>query len=207
MDHGQKHRNAEATKATILHAAEQVFADKGFAGASIREISAKSGVSGALLLFHFQSKDSLYTAVKTAIMQRYAQGEPSGFNPEDPIDLYLSKWLSAVFNFYKDNPTMVRLANWGLLEGDADPWPGEDRLQHTFESRLKNAQKNGEIRTDISPMHLSVMLSGMAHIWWEYHAHFIKHSGADSPEADSCYLKQALAFVKRGIAPLDPGGI
>ena len=199
MDSSPKTRNAEATKAVILEAAEEVFAEKGFAGASIRLISKKSRVSGSLILFHFQSKEQLYHEVKAAIIRRYELEEPTHINEEDPIELYIKKWLAALFDFYRRNPTMVRLSNWGLLEGDMEPWPGEDELHHLFESRLKKAQEKGEIRGDISPLHLSAMMVGMIHVWWEYHEHYIGHSQGDPDEIDGRYLQEALDFVMRGM--------
>jgi AcrR family transcriptional regulator len=54
----------------ILGAALREFADRGFAGASVASIAAQAGISKALVLQHFTSKDQLYAACATAV------GEP-----------------------------------------------------------------------------------------------------------------------------------
>ena len=52
-----------STKARILGAAEEVFAAKGFEGASTREIAAAAGVNISSLHYHWESKETLYFAV------------------------------------------------------------------------------------------------------------------------------------------------
>ncbi len=51
------------TRDRILGAAEQLFADKGFAGTAVRDIAGKVGLNAASLYNHFPGKDDLYEAV------------------------------------------------------------------------------------------------------------------------------------------------
>lgn len=52
-----------STKARILATAERVFAAKGFAGASTREIASQAGVNISSLPYHWESKETLYRGV------------------------------------------------------------------------------------------------------------------------------------------------
>ena len=54
---------AEDTRQRILAAAEQVFADESFSGASMRAIADGAGVAQGLLHYHFENKRSLYASV------------------------------------------------------------------------------------------------------------------------------------------------
>nr|WP_225886721.1 TetR/AcrR family transcriptional regulator [Leptolyngbya sp. PCC 6406] len=56
-------RDAEATRAEILAAAEEEFARFGFAGAKTDAIAARTGVTKAMIYYYFSSKDELYKAV------------------------------------------------------------------------------------------------------------------------------------------------
>ena len=53
----------QTTKDRLLDAAEQLFAEKGFDGASIRDLAAAAGVNVAAVNYHFQGKDNLYREV------------------------------------------------------------------------------------------------------------------------------------------------
>src|SRR5438552_7985168 len=59
-----------STKGRILAAAEEVFAAKGFQGASTREIAARAGVNISSLHYHWESKETLYVAVFQNIFDR-----------------------------------------------------------------------------------------------------------------------------------------
>ena len=57
-----KRRNAVATKAKILAAAQKAFAEIGYARAGIRDIAAIADVSSTLLIRYFGSKAALFEA-------------------------------------------------------------------------------------------------------------------------------------------------
>src|SRR4051812_19574146 len=60
-----RRRNA----AVILAAAEQVFAESGFAGASMARIAAAAGLPKANLHYYFGTKEQLYQTVLTGILE------------------------------------------------------------------------------------------------------------------------------------------
>ena len=47
----------------LLETATELFAEKGYAGASVREIVAKAGVSKPVLYYYFKSKEGLFYAI------------------------------------------------------------------------------------------------------------------------------------------------
>src|SRR5512138_3289584 len=51
------------TRERLLDEAERVFAERGFSGASVREITDAAGANLAAINYHFQSKENLYAAV------------------------------------------------------------------------------------------------------------------------------------------------
>ncbi len=54
---------AEETRRRLLDAAERLFAEKGFDGASVREITTSAGCNLAAVNYHFGSKENLYREV------------------------------------------------------------------------------------------------------------------------------------------------
>ncbi len=194
-------REGALTKEAILRAAEELFADKGFAGTSISQIAQKSGCSGPLIVFHFKDKRRLYEAVKAAIVQR----SKSHLEPPEIFEDFASALRSIVasmFAFYKNNPTMIRLANWGRLEGDDDDWPGEDEPLERYLDVIHQGQRRGQVRSDLSPQRILIMISGTIHIWWEYHDRFMRDLGPNAnPEIeDQRYYEQLIEVLLRGVS-------
>nr|WP_216671384.1 TetR family transcriptional regulator C-terminal domain-containing protein [Mangrovicoccus sp. HB161399] len=62
-------RNREQTVARILAAAERVFADYGYAGASISRIAAEAGVPKSNVVYYFETKERLYRRVVSDIFE------------------------------------------------------------------------------------------------------------------------------------------
>jgi AcrR family transcriptional regulator len=59
-----RHRHGgERTAERILDAAEELFAERGYDGASLRDVATRVGVRPPSLYNHFASKDALYAAV------------------------------------------------------------------------------------------------------------------------------------------------
>ncbi|HRE07808.1 MAG TPA: TetR/AcrR family transcriptional regulator [Opitutaceae bacterium] len=82
-----------ATRERILDAAERQFADLGYDGASMRQITAEAGVNLAAANYHFGDKESLYRAVferriravNARRIERLIEVERSGQPPTVPV--------------------------------------------------------------------------------------------------------------------------
>ncbi len=57
------HGEAEATRDRLLEAAERLFAEKGYDGTSLREITSAAGCNIASVNYHFGGKENLYLQV------------------------------------------------------------------------------------------------------------------------------------------------
>src|SRR5258707_2188791 len=56
--------SSEERRAAIIQAVRQIFAEKGFAGTTTRELAEAAGVSEALLFKHFPNKEALFSAMQ-----------------------------------------------------------------------------------------------------------------------------------------------
>lgn len=62
---GGRRRDAAATRAVILAAARELFAERGYERATVRDIATRAGVNQALLFRYFGTKDELFRATMT----------------------------------------------------------------------------------------------------------------------------------------------
>lgn len=63
---------AEKTRQDILNAAAEIFADKGFDGASLRIISDKAGTTHGMIRHYFGAKEDLWKAVIDYLINEFA---------------------------------------------------------------------------------------------------------------------------------------
>src|SRR3546814_4792067 len=79
--------DAAATRAPILHAATEEFADKGYDGARVDEIAKQSDVNKNSLYHYFGSKEQLFVAVLerayTTLRERQADLSIRGMAPAE----------------------------------------------------------------------------------------------------------------------------
>jgi AcrR family transcriptional regulator len=75
----------------LLRAAEEVFAEKGLAGAKVEEIARRAGVSKGAFYLHFESKETALKQLVESFLARCQSyfAPPSAYPdlPEDPADL------------------------------------------------------------------------------------------------------------------------
>ncbi len=69
---GVKKQHSGDTADTILNAAAEVFAEKGYEGARVDELARAAGVNKATLYYQIGDKEALYHAVITRVLRRTA---------------------------------------------------------------------------------------------------------------------------------------
>ena len=109
-------REAPSTRDVILDAAERRFAERGFAGVSMREIAAEAGLRNqASLYHHFRDKRALYEAVLargiTPIIALVAEsgkswpaGEAGRLDPRVAVTV-----LDRIVDYLEQHPSLPRL--------------------------------------------------------------------------------------------------
>ena len=111
-----------STKARILQAAEQVFAVKGYDGASTREIASKAGVNISSLHYHWESKETLYYAVFQSIYNQLIEISrdtvlPATARGESPRVVHEAS-VGRIFDFFAANSNVPRLLLRRVLENE-----------------------------------------------------------------------------------------
>ena len=111
-----------STKVRILEAAEEVFATKGFEGASTRGIAAKAGVNISSLHYHWESKETLYHAVFQNIYDQLIEisrdsALPTTARGDSPRGMHETS-VGRVFDYFAANPNIPRLLLRRTLENE-----------------------------------------------------------------------------------------
>jgi AcrR family transcriptional regulator len=110
-------RPAEYTRGSIIKAAVHLFAEKGFQGASVRDIVVKARVNQAAINYHFKGKDGLYLEVlKTALekLTEHAGSEPEklkSLSREEALRSFVYQQLRPLL-FRDEMSRYIRLFAW-----------------------------------------------------------------------------------------------
>ena len=112
-------RDPGSTREAILDAARTGFAERGYAGASIGDIARAVGIAKASVLHHFPNKDELYTAVFERLLAEWFVKIDEAVDVEPPVTgwLQFDRGLTAGFEFFAENPDLVRLVRREALDG------------------------------------------------------------------------------------------
>jgi AcrR family transcriptional regulator len=80
----------ETTRAALLAAARELFAERGYASVGTEEIVQRAGVTRGALYHHFRGKHDLFRAAYEQIEQQLTQRIAAGVRGDDPIQLLRS---------------------------------------------------------------------------------------------------------------------
>jgi AcrR family transcriptional regulator len=127
----EKAREApRSTKGRILAAAEEVFAAKGFQGASTREIAARAGVNISSLHYHWESKETLYFTVFRDVYDRIVDLLRNTLAPllatHGTRDEAMALTMGQLVDFFADNPNVPKLLMRRMVENE-EVEPGIER--------------------------------------------------------------------------------
>lgn len=110
-------RSAQAEE-RILGAAEQVFAQAGFAGATMAALARAAGLPAANLHYHFGTKQSLYEAVLENILRLWLDAA-DGIVPQAHPQLALPAYIRAKMAHSRQRPFASKVFANEVLHGAA----------------------------------------------------------------------------------------
>lgn len=159
--------STEATRARILSAALDVFAEQSFDGASTREIATRAGVTQPLLNYHFDTKEALWKAAVDQLFDALRQAlsdRAEGLRGVD--DLTTAKLLIREFTYFSArHPQLHRIITGECkTDGPRLDWLAEHHTGPLYDlttalfARLVDA---GHV-PDIPPAHAYYILTGAA---------------------------------------------
>ena len=200
----ERPRDAERSRAAILGAAVEVFAEQGFSGGRVAEIARRARVPAGLLYHYYRSKRELFEAAHAHALHSHG-GELIQMLQKPDADLPdFEHLLRSYFGLLASNPRLARLTAWwyvafGGMQGSSSPNALFD-LKDAAVRFVARIQERGRIREDADPEGL--VLSSLAlcqhwHITSGENARLMH--GASDPNARR--LEQIVEVVMRSARP------
>ena len=171
-------QNRAELRERILHAAERLFADRGFEQATMTDVARAAGVARATVFNHFPSKYSLVEAITEGVFAYYRGILDAALDDESTstptlvraLFAHMGQGIEATHGFYSGVFREIMKMQVGLHEGG-----GAQRVREEALSRLTRlmarGQQRGELRAAGTPEDLARAFDGAANatiVHWLY---------------------------------------
>ena len=176
----KKRLSADARREVIEQAATEVFAERGYHGASIDEIARRSGVSPPVVYDHFDSKQVLHRRLLDRHYAELRQVWRDNLPGDEPQEERIARSFDAWFAYVESHPYAARMMfrdTTGDPEADAirrdvaaesraaiRPIMGEEPGAHNI------AGADDEESLDMAWEVVRAVLQSLA-LWWYEHPH------------------------------------
>ncbi len=174
--------------AQIYAAALSVFSAQGFRGATLDQIALEAGMSKPNLLYYFESKEAIHTALLEKLVETWLDPLRALQDNGEPLDNILD-YVKRKLAMSRDYPRESRLFANEILQG-------APRMHHFLGSELKQLVDEkalliqrwiaaGKIR-DVDPVHLIFSIWSLTQHYADFDAQVHAVLGADKdPYADA----------------------
>jgi AcrR family transcriptional regulator len=109
-------KTSKTTAERILDAAEDLFAEKGYAATSLGDVADAVGIRSPSLYNHFRNKEALYAAVLDRLLDEF--GKPLAELGEGAITrARIFQWLETIVRMHHERPNLARLLQHAALSG------------------------------------------------------------------------------------------
>jgi TetR/AcrR family transcriptional regulator, fatty acid metabolism regulator protein len=149
---------------TILRAAVEVFARKGYHGCRIADVAREAGVAYGLVYHYFKNKEELLQLVFEAGWGGFMSRIRDAAEASAPLEQKIRRIAQVAFEAYRIDPRGVRVL---VLEFARSPSTGEANRRTAFAEVLgvitrmfERARARGELRTGLEPALCAAMLFG-----------------------------------------------
>ena len=152
---------SKSTEERIREAAKRVFLEKGFDGATSRDIADAAGINIALTNYYFRSKEKLFISIFEEMIQLFFNGMVDIMNKPISLREKIAELIKHDFQLMKENPS---LSLFVMNEVHRNPERMVNsigvmkQIHHSmFEEQLQQEVSQGTVRS-ISAIHLLPMI-------------------------------------------------
>ena len=146
----------------IINASLEIIAESGIQSLTIKNLSKKIGLVESAIYRHYESKTQILIAILDSISE---QSKSNEIKETDSAFGILEKRLGHHFSAFTEKPTLVSVVFAEDLFQNEPTLVEKTRLKveksiSDLSALIQKGQQSGEIRSDINPEAVSVMING-----------------------------------------------
>ncbi len=186
----------------ILSAALEAFSEKGFEGATTREIATRADVTLGLVQYYFGSKLKLWKAAVDLAFAEMKGGLEAILVDPRPVDERerLRNVINAHVRFVARRPEFIRIMHdEGKRRGPRMRWLADRHVKPLFDQvvpLIERAQEQGVLPAGIAPAHFVYILVGAVGVMFHQAEECKRVAGIDpsSQEAADAHARAVVAL-------------
>lgn len=155
----------DETRARIVRAALASFAERGFAGSSVRDIAKAASIRVSTLYHYFASKDALYREVQERVHEELHAIAVEELTRGLALADLTRTLVGRTFDYFLENRACLQLWCRAAVEPAPADQDSRERRAHWLafiEGTLGPARARGDVR-EIDPVHLMVTIDALIH--------------------------------------------
>lgn len=195
-------QDPDRVKANILQAALETFAERGFSGARVDEIVARTETSKRMIYYYFSDKEGLYRAVLEYAYERTRRAE-------DKLDLAkvapveaLQKLAEFTFDHHRSNNDFIRLVmieniheGRNMSQSSNMPWQNSTIIRH-LDDIYRRGCESGLFRAGLTAVELHWHISAMCYFNVSNRATFSRIFG------DELFTEQGQSMLRKHVGDM-----
>jgi len=147
MAAGQRARMMEETRARLIQAARAAFAEKGYAAASMDELTATAGLTRGALYHNFGDKKGLLRAVIEQLdAEMVAKARIARHRAATPWLGFLEEGVAYIELALEPEIQRIMLLDGPAVLGDPSQWPGQNACLCTTTETIKALIEGGTVQ-------------------------------------------------------------
>jgi TetR/AcrR family transcriptional regulator, regulator of cefoperazone and chloramphenicol sensitivity len=193
------------TRDRLIAVARQLFAEQGFAGASVRAITRAAQANLGAITYHFGSKERLQLEVLDRMARGLADRVTAAAAAPSPAPARLGAVVHAFFAFFQDDPGAPRIMLRILAGGGPPPLPvlaQQRRILEAITGIVRAGVAAGELRP-VEPFFVAFSIFSQC-VWFAViHPQIAVISGLPLGPAEltPALERHITDFVTRALAP------
>lgn len=162
----QQDGKPSGVRESILAAAAELFAIRGYTATSVREVVEAAGCRKPTLYYYFENKEELYRQVVETSCTRITDTVNSAMAPAGTVRERMRRGLCAYLGLVREQPTTLKL----LMAAERQPEAGQPRFDfdafrlgtvEMIRLMLQRGVQTGELRQNLNVEEAALCLFGM----------------------------------------------
>lgn len=188
-------RRSRETRDKLINAAKEIFVERGYEGATTREISERADLGAGTFYVHFRDKRDIYDALVRRANREMHRKWLEARRPEMSVEEQVVAALRVSFEYFRKNAGLARLI---LIEGPPVDAEYTMRLHSGIGAELhailKDAIESGRL-SEIEPAVLATVIVGISVVMGRWLL------SPQPPENSEEVEEEIIRFCLRGMRP------